>query len=91
MRSTATRLVLAAAFSLSGVTKAQVSHVERAWKKGEVVLNSTITVGAFNELNKAIKENYPLLNVRHIRLAPAQQLARIRQEQRAERFRRRQS
>lgn len=47
------------------------------------MLYSTITVGAFNELNKAIKEKYPFLNVRHIRLGPAQQLARIMQEQRA--------
>ena len=47
---------------------------------------STITVGAFNELNKAIKETYPFLNVRHIRLGPAQQLARIMQEQRVGQF-----
>ena len=50
----------------------------------ETVPVSTITVGAFNELNKAIKEKYPFLNVRHIRLGPAHQLARIMQEQRAD-------
>src|SRR4029077_6287136 len=54
--------------------------------EGEVVLYSTITVGAFNELNKAIKGKYPFLNVRQIRLGPAQQLARIMQEQRAGHF-----
>ena len=38
------------------------------------------------ELSKAFKEKYPFLNVRHIRLGPAQQLARIMQEQRAGHF-----
>ena len=52
-------------------------------KEGEVILYSTITVGAFNELNKGIKEKYPFMNVRHIRLGPAQQLAKIMQEQRS--------
>jgi hypothetical protein len=59
------------------VANSQTPDVEQARKEGEVVLYSTITVGAFNELNKAIKEKYPFLNVRHIRLGPAQQLARI--------------
>ncbi len=61
-------------------------NLEQARKEGEVVLYSTITVGAFNELHKAIKEKYPFLNVRHIRLGPAQQLAKIMQEQRAGHF-----
>jgi iron(III) transport system substrate-binding protein len=64
----------------------QTSNLEQARKEGEVVLYSTITVGAFNELHKAIKEKYPFLNVRHIRLGPAQQLAKIMQEQRAGHF-----
>jgi len=68
------------------VAIAQTSHLEQARKEGEVVLYSTITVGAFNELNKAIKEKYPFLNVRHIRLGPAQQLAKIMQEQRSGHF-----
>src|SRR5262245_57953353 len=68
------------------VAIAQTSHLEQARKEGEVVLYSTITVGAFNELNKAIKEKYPFLNVRHIRLGPAQQLAKIMQEQRSSHF-----
>jgi hypothetical protein len=64
----------------------QSSNLEQARKEGEVVLYSTITVSAFNELNTAIKEKYPFLNVRHIRLGPAQQLARIMQEQRSGHF-----
>jgi hypothetical protein len=65
---------------------AQPPALEQARKESEVVLYSTITVGAFNDLNKAIKEKYPFLNVRHIRLGPAQQLARIMQEQRTGQF-----
>jgi Bacterial extracellular solute-binding protein len=64
----------------------QSFNLEQARKEGEVVLYSTITVSAFNELNTAIKEKYPFLNVRHIRLGPAQQLARIMQEQRLGHF-----
>ena len=64
----------------------QSSNFEQARKEGEVVLYSTITVSAFNELNKAVKEKYPFLNVRHIRLGPAQQVARIMQEQRSGHF-----
>ena len=62
---------------------AQAYNAEQIRKEGEVVLYSTITVAAFNELQKAMKEKYPVLNVRHIRLGPAQQLARYLQEQRA--------
>ena len=68
------------------VVLGQSSNLEQARKEGEVVLYSTITVSAFNELNTAIKEKYPFLNVRHIRLGPAQQLARIMQEQRSGHF-----
>ncbi|MSP38969.1 MAG: hypothetical protein EXR70_10810 [Deltaproteobacteria bacterium] len=59
---------------LPAVTNAQAPSLDQARKEGEVVLYSTITVGAFNELNKVIKDKYPFLNVRHIRLGPAQQL-----------------
>ena len=83
MRSTPTWLMLLAVFFSSALANGQTSHVEQARKESEVVLYSTITVGAFNELNKALKEKYPFLNVHHIRLGPAQQLARIVQEQRA--------
>jgi ABC-type Fe3+ transport system substrate-binding protein len=68
------------------IVNGQTYTFDQARKEGEVVLYSTITVGAFNELNKGIKEKYPFLNVRHIRLGPSQQLARIMQEQRAGQF-----
>jgi hypothetical protein len=64
----------------------QTYSVEQARKEGEVILYSTITVGAFDQLSKALKEKYPFMTVRHIRLGPAQQLARIMQEQRSGQF-----
>ncbi|HEY7165239.1 MAG TPA: ABC transporter substrate-binding protein [Candidatus Binatia bacterium] len=67
----------------ASVTSAQVSTIERARKEGEVVFYSTMTVASFNDLNKAMREKYPFMNIRQIRLGPAQQLARIMQEQRA--------
>jgi hypothetical protein len=76
-------LVVGALMISPTVAVGQSSNLEQARKEGEVVLYSTITVSAFNELNKAIKEKYPFLNVRHVRLGPAQQLARIMQEQRS--------
>jgi iron(III) transport system substrate-binding protein len=79
-------LIFAAIWFPSASANGQTYSVEQARKEGEVVLYSTITVGAFNELNKAIKGKYSFLDVRHIRLGPAQQLARIMQEQRAGHF-----
>jgi ABC-type thiamine transport system substrate-binding protein len=79
-------LIFAAIWFPLASANGQTYSVEQARKEGEVVLYSTITVGAFNELNKAIKEKYSFLDVRHIRLGPAQQLARIMQEQRAGHF-----
>jgi iron(III) transport system substrate-binding protein len=79
-------LLLTALFISPSPLGAQTGPLEQARKEAEVVLYSTITVGAFNELNKAIRGKYPFLNVRHIRLGPAQQLARITQEQRAGQF-----
>jgi ABC-type glycerol-3-phosphate transport system substrate-binding protein len=64
----------------------QTYSAEQARKEGEVILYSTITVGAFDQLSKALKEKYPFITVRHIRLGPAQQLARIMQEQRSGQF-----
>ena len=83
MRLTLARLMLAAVLFWPALSNGQPALVEQARKEGEVVLYSTITVSAFNELNKALKEKYPFLNVQQIRLGPAQQLARIVQEQRA--------
>ena len=83
MKSSALWLILAGILIPFAITNAQTLNVEQARKEGEVVLYSTITVAAFNELNKAVKEKYPFLNVRQIRLGPAQQLAKIMQEHRA--------
>ena len=79
-------LLIAALALLPTFAIGQTLNLDQARKEGEVVLYSTISAGAFNELNKAIKEKYPFLNVRHIRLGPAQQLAKIMQEQRAGQF-----
>jgi hypothetical protein len=86
MKSQLLLLLIVALILLPTIAIGQSSNLEQARNEGEVVLYSTITVGAFNELNKAIKEKYPFLNVRQIRLGPAQQLARIMQEQRAGHF-----
>lgn len=86
MTASVKSILLAVILLIPAITDGQSSNLEQARKEGEVVLYSTITVGAFNELNKAVKEKYPFLNVRHIRLGPAQQLARIMQEQRAGHF-----
>jgi len=86
MRSQLLLLLIVALILLPTIAIGQSSNLEQARNEGEVVLYSTITVGAFNELNKAIKGKYPFLNVRQIRLGPAQQLARIMQEQRAGHF-----
>jgi iron(III) transport system substrate-binding protein len=86
MKSPLSSLLSAILILWPAIAIGQNSNLEQARKEGEVVLYSTITVGAFNELNKAIKEKYPFLNVRHIRLGPAQQLAKIMQEQRAGHF-----
>ena len=86
MKSPLSGLFLAAILFLPAITNGETSIIEQARKEAEVVLYSTITVGAFNELNRAFKEKYPFLNVQHIRLGPAQQLARIMQEQRAGHF-----
>lgn len=76
-------LILAAGMSLSIIASGQEPSLVQARKEGEVVVYSTITVGAFNQLNKAITDKYPFLNIRHIRLGPTQLLARIMQEHRA--------
>jgi iron(III) transport system substrate-binding protein len=86
MKFSVTSLLFVTLIASPVIAIGQTTNVEQARKEGEVVLYSTITVGAFNELNKAIKEKFPFLNVRHIRLGPAQQLAKIMQEQRAGHF-----
>jgi ABC-type Fe3+ transport system substrate-binding protein len=79
-------LLFAAILFPPSIVNGQTHNVEQARKEGEVILYSTITVGAFDQLSKALKEKYPFMTVRHIRLGPAQQLARIMQEQRSGQF-----
>src|SRR5258707_11885299 len=50
---------------------------------GEVILYTTMTVGDFQVFNKAAKEKYPFLNIRHVYLSSARQTARVMQEHRA--------
>src|SRR5258705_11167047 len=50
---------------------------------GEVILYTTMTVGDFQLFNKAAKEKYPFLNIRHVYLSSARQTARVMQEFRA--------
>jgi iron(III) transport system substrate-binding protein len=79
-------LLFAAILFPASIVNGQTYNLEQARKEGEVILYSTITVGAFDQLSKALKEKYPFMTVRHIRLGPAQQLARIMQEQRSGQF-----
>jgi iron(III) transport system substrate-binding protein len=57
--------------------------VDQAKKEGEVVLYATMTVPDFEVFNKAAKEKYPFLNIRHVYLSSARQAARVMQEHRA--------
>jgi iron(III) transport system substrate-binding protein len=50
---------------------------------GEVILYTTMTVGDFQLFNKAAKEKYPFLTIRHVYLSSARQTARVMQEHRA--------
>lgn len=57
--------------------------LDQAKKEGEVILYATMTVGDFEAFNKAAKEKYPFLNIRHVYLSSARQAARVMQEHRA--------
>src|ERR1044071_1654529 len=57
--------------------------LNQAKKEGEVVLYTTMTVGDFEHFNKAAKEKYPFLSIRHVYLSSARQTARVVQECRA--------
>lgn len=57
--------------------------LDQAKKEGEVVLYATMTVGDFEVFNKAAKEKYPFLNIRHVYLSSGRQAARVMQEHRA--------
>jgi iron(III) transport system substrate-binding protein len=59
--------------------------LSQAKKEGEVILYTTMTVRDFEFFNKAAKEKYPFLNIRHVYLSSARQTARVMQEFRASR------
>lgn len=66
------------------LASAQTAEVlSQAKKEGEVILYTTMTVGDFQHFNKAAKEKYPWLNIRHVYLSSARQTARVMQEFRA--------
>lgn len=72
-------LLLAPAFA-----SAQTADLlSQAKKEGEVILYTTMTVGDFQHFNKAAKEKYPWLTVRHVYLSSGRQAARVMQEFRA--------
>ena len=57
--------------------------LSQAKKEGEVILYTTMTVGDFEDFNRAAKEKYPFLNIRHVYLSSGRQAARVMQEFRA--------
>lgn len=57
--------------------------INQAKKEGEVILYTTMTVRDFEFFNKAAKEKYPFLNIRHVYLASGRQVTRVVQEHRA--------
>jgi iron(III) transport system substrate-binding protein len=69
---------------LSGSALGQSAELlNQAKKEGEVILYTTMTVGDFEHFNKAAKEKYPFLSIRHVYLSSARQTARVMQEFRA--------
>ena len=64
-----------------GQTAELINQVKK--EGGEVILYTTMTVGDFQHFNKAAKEKYPFLNVRHVYLSSGRQAARVQQEFRA--------
>lgn len=78
-------LLLLLAFVLAPASAlAQTADLlSQAKKEGEVILYTTMTVGDFQHFNKAAKEKYPFLNIRHVYLSSARQTARVMQEFRA--------
>ena len=53
--------------------------VNQAKKEGEVILYTTMNVHDFEFFNKAAKEKYPFLNIRHVYLSSGRQVARVMQ------------
>jgi iron(III) transport system substrate-binding protein len=81
---TRSRFLLSLVFLWPAISFAQAPEIlERAKKEGEVILYSTMTVPDFEVFNKAAKEKYPFLTVRHVYLSSARQAARVMHEHRA--------
>ena len=78
-------LLLVGILCLPGMAWAQSAELLNQVKKegGEVILYTTMTVADFQVFNKAAKEKYPFLNIRHVYLSSARQTARVMQEHRA--------
>jgi iron(III) transport system substrate-binding protein len=57
--------------------------LSQAKKEGEVILYTTMTVGDFEPFNRAAKEKYSFLAIRHVYLSSGRQAARVMQEYRA--------
>ena len=77
-------LLLLASMFIPAFAFAQTADLlSQAKKEGEVILYTTMTVGDFQLFNKAAKEKYPFLNIRHVYLSSARQTARVMQEFRA--------
>lgn len=59
------------------VRAASPELIEQAKKAGEVVLYTTMPVVEFQIFNQALKDKYPFLNVRHVRISSASQVSRV--------------
>jgi iron(III) transport system substrate-binding protein len=70
---------------LPALASAQSPEILNQVKKegGEVILYTTMTVPDFEIFNRAAKEKYPFLNIRHVYLSSSRQMARVMQEFRA--------
>jgi iron(III) transport system substrate-binding protein len=56
------------------------SLLEQAKKEGEVVLYTTMPLTIFSVFEKAAKERYPFLAIRHVHLSTIRQVAKVMQE-----------
>lgn len=79
------KILLWLALFLPSVAWSQSTELLNQVKKegGDVILYTTMTVPDFEHFNKAAKEKYPFLNIRHVYLSSSRQTARVMQEFRA--------
>ncbi len=56
------------------------SPLEQGKKEGEVVLYTTMPVTIFAVFDRAAREKYPLLTIRHVHLSTIRQVAKVMQE-----------